>query len=136
LLKDENYTDLRISANFWWVIGVLFFYFGSTAVNLYRGINITNQKTEVTKSPKATVSKVANDTVKFQPLKKVFINNIDTVNVKAKFPKANNKPSKKTPDNSKTSKEKLTEFILGLFIALLYISWIYSFICRRWLTTT
>ena len=47
LLKDENYIDLRISANFWWVIGVLFFYFGSTAVNLYRGINITNQKTDL-----------------------------------------------------------------------------------------
>ena len=37
LLNDEAYIDLKYSAKFWWVTGVLFFYFGSTAVNLFRG---------------------------------------------------------------------------------------------------
>lgn len=37
LLKDSRYIDLKYSSNFWFVIGVLFFYFGSTAVNLFRG---------------------------------------------------------------------------------------------------
>jgi hypothetical protein len=37
LLNDENYIELKYSAMFWWVTGALFFYFGSTAVNLFRG---------------------------------------------------------------------------------------------------
>jgi len=36
LLKDDAYVDLRFSAEFWWVIGVLVFYFGTTGVDLYR----------------------------------------------------------------------------------------------------
>ncbi len=36
LLNDEEYVALPYSANFWWVAGVLFFYFGSTTVNLFR----------------------------------------------------------------------------------------------------
>jgi hypothetical protein len=35
LSKDDKYTDLRISANFWWVGGVLLFYFGRTACNIF-----------------------------------------------------------------------------------------------------
>ena len=37
LLKDEHYIDLRFNADFWWVTGVLIFYFGSTQLNLFRG---------------------------------------------------------------------------------------------------
>ncbi len=44
LIKDERYTDLKRSAPFWWVTGTLFFYFGSTACNLFlpflKGVNI------------------------------------------------------------------------------------------------
>jgi hypothetical protein len=35
LLKDEAYTRLSLSAEFWWVAGTLFFYFGTTACNLF-----------------------------------------------------------------------------------------------------
>lgn len=37
LLKEDVYIRLRYSAAFWWVVGVLFFYFGDTAVNIFRG---------------------------------------------------------------------------------------------------
>jgi len=36
LIKDDSYINLRHSAGFWWVTGVLFFYFGSTAINFFR----------------------------------------------------------------------------------------------------
>jgi hypothetical protein len=35
LIKDEQYIDIKHSAPFWWVAGALFFYFGSTAGNLF-----------------------------------------------------------------------------------------------------
>jgi hypothetical protein len=35
LLKDDAYVNLRNSAAFWWVAGILFFYFGTTAYNLF-----------------------------------------------------------------------------------------------------
>ncbi|MCJ8210442.1 hypothetical protein MUY27_12060 [Mucilaginibacter sp. RS28] len=35
LLKDENYINLNRSPEFWWVAGILFFYFGSTATNVF-----------------------------------------------------------------------------------------------------
>jgi len=34
-LEDESYEPLLSSASFWWISGVLFFYFGSTACNLF-----------------------------------------------------------------------------------------------------
>lgn len=34
-LEDESYEPLVSSASFWWVSGALFFYFGSTACNLF-----------------------------------------------------------------------------------------------------
>jgi len=33
--KDEAYVNLRVSAEFWWVAGNLFFFFGATACNLF-----------------------------------------------------------------------------------------------------
>jgi len=36
LLNNDEYIVLKYSANFWWVSGSLLFYFGSTAVNLFR----------------------------------------------------------------------------------------------------
>jgi hypothetical protein len=35
LLKDNAYEKLHNSASFWWVAGMLFFYFGRTACNIY-----------------------------------------------------------------------------------------------------
>ena len=37
LIKEEFYKDLFRDAAFWWVTGSLFYYFGSTAANLFRG---------------------------------------------------------------------------------------------------
>lgn len=37
LLKQDEIVHLKYSAGFWWVCGVLFFYFGDTAVNIFRG---------------------------------------------------------------------------------------------------
>jgi hypothetical protein len=37
ILNDNNYLTIKSSATFWWVYGILFFYFGSTVVNLFRG---------------------------------------------------------------------------------------------------
>lgn len=35
LLKDDGYINLVYSGDFWWVAGVLLFYFGSTASNVF-----------------------------------------------------------------------------------------------------
>lgn len=35
LLKDNEYVDLRLSPDFWWVTGALFFYFGSIICSLF-----------------------------------------------------------------------------------------------------
>ncbi len=35
LFKDNIYVDLKYSAEFWWVAGVLFFYFGRTACMVF-----------------------------------------------------------------------------------------------------
>jgi hypothetical protein len=37
LLHDDTNTQLGFSFEFWWVCGILFFFFGATAVNLFRG---------------------------------------------------------------------------------------------------
>jgi len=78
LIRDEHYVDLKHSAPFWWVAGALFFYFGSTAVNLF-----------------------------YTPLKHVNI-----------------------------SGHNITYFIFGALCFILYGCWSYSFICRKWATTT
>ena len=38
LLKDNNYVDLKNHPAFWWVGGVLIFYFGSTLCNLFEDV--------------------------------------------------------------------------------------------------
>jgi len=35
LLKNEEYAELKYMSEFWWVTGTLFFFFGTTAVNLF-----------------------------------------------------------------------------------------------------
>ena len=35
LLKDERYVNLKYSPAFWWVVGILFFYFGAITINLF-----------------------------------------------------------------------------------------------------
>ncbi|MDN5284657.1 MAG: hypothetical protein JWR38_931 [Mucilaginibacter sp.] len=35
ILKDEEFRELKSYAPFWWVSGTLFFYFGSTACNVF-----------------------------------------------------------------------------------------------------
>jgi len=42
LLNDEETLDLKYHPEFWWVNGVLFYYFGSTATNLTYGIFTVN----------------------------------------------------------------------------------------------
>jgi len=78
LLKDENYVDLKYAYDFWWVSGILFFYFGTTACNIF-----------------------------FRSL---------------------------SPEKIKSIKH-LTYYIYNAFNIILYSSWGYSFICRRWLTS-
>jgi hypothetical protein len=79
LLKDDNYINLKYSSVFWWIAGALFFYFGSTVVNLF-----------------------------YSKLSHVMI----------------------------TSKRSLSYFVFNVLNILLYSCWSYSFICRKWLTTT
>ncbi|SDH22062.1 hypothetical protein SAMN05421827_11972 [Pedobacter terrae] len=38
LLKDESFIEIRTHPEFWWVTGVLFYYFGSTMSNLFDGL--------------------------------------------------------------------------------------------------
>lgn len=77
LIKKDEYIRLQTSAAFWWVVGVLFFYLGDTAVNVFRG--------------KLAVIKI-------------------------------------TPNHA------LPYYILVCLNIILYSSWSYSFICRKWLT--
>ncbi|PJJ83157.1 hypothetical protein [Mucilaginibacter auburnensis] len=35
LLNKEEYTDLKALPEFWWTTGILFFFFGTTAINLF-----------------------------------------------------------------------------------------------------
>ncbi|PWS27580.1 hypothetical protein DHW03_08295 [Pedobacter yonginense] len=35
LLKDQNFIQLKYHPQFWWVVGVLFYYFGGTVINLF-----------------------------------------------------------------------------------------------------
>jgi len=79
LLKDENYIELKYASDFWWVTGILFFYFGTTACNIF-----------------------------FESL---------------------------SPEKMKSIKH-LTYYIYCAFNIILYGCWSYSFICRKWLTTT
>lgn len=79
LLKDDEYVKLKHSSSFWWVAGTLFFYFGTTACN-------------------------------------VFYSKLSAITV--------------------TPKHYLTYYIYNALNLILYGCWSYSFICRRWLTTT
>ncbi|MFI5136448.1 MAG: hypothetical protein ACHQIM_01390 [Sphingobacteriales bacterium] len=81
LIKDEAYIRLRNSPEFWWVAGVLFFYFGTTACNLFYNI---------------VASLVINTKQSFNYYK----------------------------------------YLYYAFNILLYGCWSYSFICKKWLTTT
>jgi hypothetical protein len=38
LLKDENFIEIKTHPEFWWVTGVLFYYFGSTMSNIFDGL--------------------------------------------------------------------------------------------------
>jgi len=78
LINDEHYIDLKRNAPFWWVAGALFFYFGSTACNLF-----------------------------FDVIKDVGI-----------------------------AGHNITYYIFAALVVILYGCWSYSFICRKWLTTT
>jgi hypothetical protein len=49
LLKDENYVNLTYSAEFWWIAGTLFYYFGRTACNvLFDVISLLKPEIEIT----------------------------------------------------------------------------------------
>ena len=79
LLKDGAYIKLKFYPPFWWVAGILFFYFGATACN-------------------------------------VFYAKLSAITI--------------------TPKHYLTYYIYNALNLILYGCWSYSFICRRWLTTT
>jgi uncharacterized membrane protein YfcA len=81
LLKDDNHEELRKLPDFWLATGVLFFYFGTTAFNL-------------------------------------FYDNLSQI-----------------LSRSKDSLSYL-KYITNTLNIILYGCWSYSFICRRWLTTT
>ncbi|PWS32080.1 hypothetical protein [Pedobacter paludis] len=38
LLKDDNFIRLKFHPQFWWVVGVLFYYFGGTIINLFNEV--------------------------------------------------------------------------------------------------
>ncbi len=38
LLKDEKFIEIQTHPEFWWVTGVLFYYFGSTMSNIFDGL--------------------------------------------------------------------------------------------------
>jgi hypothetical protein len=78
LIRDDQYVDLIRSPSFWWVTGALFFYFGSTAVNLFFA----------------------------------FLRDVQVVG------------------------HNLSYFIFTALSAILYACWSYSFICRKWQTTS
>jgi len=42
LLKDENFIDIRTNPEFWWITGVLFYYFGSTISNIFYDVLTIN----------------------------------------------------------------------------------------------
>jgi hypothetical protein len=79
LLKDEAYIELKTSANFWWVTGILFFCFGTIISSLFR-----------------------------EKLSPILI----------------------------TSKAPLTTYIYNTLNIILYSCWSYSFICKKWQTST
>jgi hypothetical protein len=79
LNNDADYIVLISSPAFWWVSGVLFFYFGGTACNIF-----------------------------YYKLSRVVV----------------------------TPKHYLTYYIYNALNIILYACWSYSFICRKWLTTT
>jgi len=81
LIKDEAYIKLKNSPEFWWVAGVLFFYFGTTACNLF-----------------------------YDKLASIIINTKQSFNY--------------------------LKYLFYAFNVLLYGCWSYSFICRKWLTTS
>jgi hypothetical protein len=78
LIEDEESIELKRDASFWWVAGALFFYFGSTACNLF-----------------------------YPRLKNVVIEG-----------------------------HNITYYIFLVLTLIMYGCWIYSFICKKWLTTT
>jgi hypothetical protein len=46
LLKDERYIKLKRHAPFWWVTGIVFFYFGSTVSNLIFSIIVVEDNSD------------------------------------------------------------------------------------------
>lgn len=80
LLKDDRYVELKFSPAFWWVTGTLFFYFVSTACDLFD-----------------------------EKLYSIMITAFH---------------------------QHLTYFIFKALNIILYSCWSYSFICKKWLTTT
>jgi hypothetical protein len=81
LIKNEAYVKLKNSPEFWWVAGILFFYFGTTACNLFYNL---------------LASLIIYTKQSFSYFK----------------------------------------YLYYAFNILLYGCWSYSFICKKWLTTT
>jgi len=59
LLKDDRYINLKYSADFWWVAGLLLFYFGSTASNIFFD-NLSPYKANALKDLSSLIFKALN----------------------------------------------------------------------------
>lgn len=59
LFKDEAYINLVYSPHFWWVAGLLFFYFGSTASNIFFN-NLSPYRASALKDLSSSIFKALN----------------------------------------------------------------------------
>lgn len=59
-LTDERYEPLLSSPEFWWVSGALFFYFGSTACNMFFDYLVQNEVSSYTGSIRYIIYNVLN----------------------------------------------------------------------------
>jgi len=136
LLKDDQYINLKYSANFWWVAGVLFFYFGNTAVNLSRGNSTDNPakaKTSIIAASNASYGDKMADTVKSKAPVAALKND-------SNFSKTNPDTGKSKEAGKtgivKTRRSLPYHIIYAILNLLLYSCWSYSFICKKWLQTS
>jgi hypothetical protein len=127
LLKDDEYINLKYSANFWWVAGVLLFYFGSTSVNVYRGMDpIAKSKIKIITQNTGNKNMI-DTTIRLDSnsRKAALINGSTTIAVKSS-----------SKSDKAIVKHSSTYYIYIVLNIILYSCWSYSFICRKWLTTT
>jgi hypothetical protein len=132
LLNDDHYIKLKSSATFWWVAGSMLFYFGSTAVNIYRGMD------PIAKKKIQTISQNLQPDIRHQTMKSISSNanknrsGEDTVNRAAFLVGKKDRNGAVLTKSPIVNKHSSTYYIYILLNAILYSSWSYSFICKTW----